>query len=287
MIYYRSLDTLDVNSLSLAEHAGQGSVERGAFRDRRVPNFDTHRPEPQADVPGRDQPRRRISAEPRRRCWRELRAQQRCGRAIEDVGVARRDGNEVYFVGNPGEGVATTMVVDGPDGAAFATPKPKRQYDGLELSLSRRFSNNWFGSANFTSAGSMATTPAWRTRTRSPRRRPDVSRRRAAAGRQHRAAGHAARTARWDLDELEWDSHGNLDVLGRLATDRPVVAKFYGSYTLPFGTQVGGFVYAGSGTPISTHGRTRPTDPGAGERPRRHGPHADADAAPTCSSRTS
>ena len=62
------------------------------------------------------------------------------------------------------------------------------------------------------------------------------------------AAGRA-----WDLDELEFDSHGNLDVVGRLATDRPVVVKLYGSYTFPFGTQIGAFEYVGSGTPMSTY----------------------------------
>ncbi len=55
----------------------------------------------------------------------------------------------------------------------------------------------------------------------------------------------------WDLDELVWDSHGNLDVLGRLATDRPHVVKLYGSYMLPTCTQVGAFFYGGSGTPVS------------------------------------
>ncbi len=48
-----------------------------------------------------------------------------------------------------------------------------------------------------------------------------------------------------------WDAHGNLDVLGRLATDRPHVVKLYGAYLLPTGTQVGAFFYGGSGTPIS------------------------------------
>ena len=123
----------------------------------------------------------------------------------------------------------------------------------------------------------MATTPGWRTRTRSPRRRPARRRRpRSSRPAASRAPGTAAGRA-WDLDELEWDSHGNLDVRGRLATDRPVVAKFYGSYRLPFGTQIGGFVYAGSGTPMSTVVNTTNTIPGAGQRPRRHGPHADAE----------
>ena len=40
---------------------------------------------------------------------------------------------------------------------------------------------------------------------------------------------------------------------GRLATDRPHVVKVYGAYTFPFGTQIGAFFYAGSGTPISTY----------------------------------
>ena len=56
----------------------------------------------------------------------------------------------------------------------------------------------------------------------------------------------------WDLDELVWDSHGNLDVLGRLATDRPHAVKLYGSYMLPTQTQVGAFFYGASGTPVST-----------------------------------
>ena len=42
-------------------------------------------------------------------------------------------------------------------------------------------------------------------------------------------------------------------MLGRLATDRPHVVKLYGAYQFPFGTQIGAFFYAGSGTPISTY----------------------------------
>jgi hypothetical protein len=57
----------------------------------------------------------------------------------------------------------------------------------------------------------------------------------------------------WDIDEILWDSKGNLDPRGRLATDRPHVVKLYGSYDFPFGTQVGAFFYAGSGTPLTTY----------------------------------
>ena len=58
------------------------------------------------------------------------------------------NGDEVYKYVNPGEGIATTMVPSGLT-PTFATPKPKRQYDAIELSLTRRFANNWFGSASY------------------------------------------------------------------------------------------------------------------------------------------
>ena len=71
------------------------------------------------------------------------------GRTIEDMG-GLVNGNEVYVIGNPGEGIGAIT----PSGRAargpFATPKPIRQYDALELTYSRRFSNNWFASASYT-----------------------------------------------------------------------------------------------------------------------------------------
>jgi outer membrane receptor protein involved in Fe transport len=53
-----------------------------------------------------------------------------------------------------------------------------------------------------------------------------------------------------------WDAHGNLDVEGPLATDRPHVAKVYGAYSFRTGTDVGVSFYAGSGTPVSTYVNT-------------------------------
>ena len=65
-----------------------------------------------------------------------------------------------------------------------------------------------------------------------------------------RPGGNANRG--FDLDEMMWDSKGNLDPKGRLATDRPHVLKLYGSYMAPFGTQIGMNQYVGSGTPLTT-----------------------------------
>jgi len=58
---------------------------------------------------------------------------------------------------------------------------------------------------------------------------------------------------------MMWDAKGNLDVLGRLATDRPHVLKLYGSYMAPFGTQIGLNQYVGSGTPLTSEMRTLQT----------------------------
>ena len=170
-------------------------------------------------------------------------------RTIEDMGVLV-NGDEVYKYVNPGEGIAATMVPSGQT-PEFATPKPKRQYDALEVSLEKRFSDNWFASASYVYSrlygnyAGLANSDEIRT----PTTGTSSATTQQQAGSIARPGSSANRA--WDLDELVWDSHGNLDVLGRLATDRPNVVKLYGSYMLPTGTQVGAFFYAGSGTPVS------------------------------------
>ena len=57
---------------------------------------------------------------------------QHLRRTIEDLGVLE-NGDEVYKYVNPGEGIAATMVPSGLT-TEFPTPKPKRQYDALEVS---------------------------------------------------------------------------------------------------------------------------------------------------------
>ena len=257
LVSYRTLDTLDVNSLSLANMPGRDLW--GGQRDRRVPNFDTIDP----DLKPMFQDATNLGLEYQLNATTAIGVNyvhNKLTRAIEDVGSLDASGNEVYFAANPGEGVATTMFVTGLT-APFNTPKPLRQYDALDFTISRRFSNNWFGSANLTISrlyGNYAglansdeiSTPTTGTSSATAQQQAG------SIARPGTAAGRA-----WDLDELEWDAHGNLDVRGRLATDRPVVAKFYGSYLLPFGTQVGAFVYAGSGTPVSTVVNTTNTIP--------------------------
>jgi len=257
LVNYRSLDTLDVNSLSLANMPGRDLW--GGARDRRVPNFDTIDP----DLKPMFQDATNVGLEYQLNTTTAIGVNyvhNKLTRAIEDVGSLDATGNEVYFAANPGEGIATKMFVTGLT-EPFATPKPLRQYDALDLTISRRFSHNWFGSANLTISrlygnyAGLANSDEIQTPTTGVSS-ATAQQQAGSIARPGTAAGRA-----WDLDELEWDSRGNLDVRGRLATDRPVVAKFYGSYRLPFGTQIGGFVYAGSGTPMSTVVNTTNTIP--------------------------
>lgn len=258
LVYYRSLDTLDVYNLSLSNMPGN-NLWSGAVRDRRVPNFNTI--DPQLKPMSQDEIN--IGTEFQLSPTTAMTVNyvhNNLRRTIEDVGSLSATGDEIYYIANPGEGLATTMPATG-TGPNTNTPKPKRQYDGLDVSISRRFSSNWFASANVTISrlyGNYAglansdeiTTPTTGTSSGTAQQQGgSIARPGTAAGRS------------WDLDELEYDSHGNLNVLGRLATDRPVVAKFYGAYRLPFGTQLGAFEYVGSGTPISTVVNTTNTIP--------------------------
>jgi hypothetical protein len=171
-------------------------------------------------------------------------------RTIEDVGQII-DGSEAYIYGNPGEG----MLIDANRTTRtppFKLPKAKRQYDALQLSLNRRFAGNWFMGGNYTISrlygnySGLANSDEIRT--------PGFSSYGAdqqQGAQSFRPGGNANRG--FDLDEMMWDSKGNLDVRGRLATDRPHVLKVYGSYMAPFGTQIGLNQYVGSGTPLTTY----------------------------------
>jgi hypothetical protein len=157
-------------------------------------------------------------------------------RTIEDVGRLV-EGSEVYTYGNPGEGILENALLSTAT-TPFNIPKPKRQYDALQLSLNRRFAGSWFLGGNYTISrlygnySGLANSDEIRT--------PGFSSYGAdqqQGAQSSRPGGNANRG--FDLDEMMWDSKGNLDVRGRLATDRPHVLKVYGSYMAPFGTQIG------------------------------------------------
>jgi len=255
-INYRSLDTLDVFNLSLANMPGRNLWDPSvpnSVRDRRVPNFDTvvpgikpmYQDSLNAGVEYQINPTTVFGA---------TYIHNKLTRTIEDFG-ALVNGDEVYYIGNPGEGAGAITPVSGAT-KPFASPLPLRQYDALEMTVSRRFSQRWFGNANVTisrlygnyaglgKSDEILTPTTGVSSATAQQQGGSIARPGTSVGRD------------WDLDEILWDSNGNLNVLGRLATDRPVVAKFYGAYTFTFGTQIGVSEYAGSGTPISTYVNT-------------------------------
>jgi hypothetical protein len=255
-VYYRSLDTLDLGSLNLSNMPGRDIwVVPGQARDRRVPNFDSTDP----DINPMYQDSFSVGSE------YQLKSNMVFGlhyvhnnlpRTIEDIGAVDAQGNETYIIGNPGEGLAQIQVPYTATPLGQPTPKPKRQYDALEFTLTRRFSNNFFWNASYVwsrlygnyagiASSDEISTPTTGVSSATAQQQ---------AGSISRPGGNANRA--WDLDEVLWDANGNVGVFGLLATDRPHVVKLNGSYLLPFGTQIGAFFYGGSGTPMTTYVNT-------------------------------
>ncbi len=265
-VYYRGLDTLALDSLSLSNLPGEDLWfnNPGSCRDRRVPSFQNDI-DPNIKPMSQDSTSAGIEHQLGRNSSITVHyIHNNLIRTIEDVGFLTPAGNEGYLISNPGESATTTQFPTGATPPGQPTPKPKRQYDALEVGYDRRFADNWFFSANYTLSrlwgnypgignSDEITTPTIGNTSASTQQ---------PTGEIARPGTNVSRA--WDLDELLWDSHGNLDVTGRLATDRPHVVKLYGAYRAPFGTQVGAFFYGGSGTPISTYVLSRNTTGGVG-----------------------
>jgi len=168
-------------------------------------------------------------------------------RTIEDIGTLV-NGSEAYIYGNPGEGIATTAITTGAT-PPFDMPKTKRNYTALEFTANRRFSNSWFLGGSYVLSRLYGNYPGLvnTDEVTAPGRVSVGSQE--AFGQRTRPGTNASRA--WDLDEMMFDSHGNMGVDGRLPTDRPHVVKVYGSYLFKTGTNVGLNFYAGSGTPVS------------------------------------
>jgi hypothetical protein len=160
-------------------------------------------------------------------------------RTIEDVGVLVPGIGEVFYIANPGEGIARNIL-----GAGFpAQPKARREYDGYELEFTKRMSNNWSLHAsylysrlwgNYSGLASSDEVSGYGADTGNfgtARRAPNVNR-------------------YFDALQQSFDENGN-PVYGLLSTDRPHQLKAQALYSFDFGTSIGINQYIGSGTPIS------------------------------------
>ncbi|MBI2687456.1 MAG: TonB-dependent receptor [Acidobacteria bacterium] len=255
-VRYYALENPNVFSITSTNRPGAplwNPAQPNAFRDRRVPGFNTI--DPQIKPMGTDNIN--LGTEFRvgpqivvRASW----VHNNLLRTIEDLGVLV-NGDEVYYYANPGEGGATITPSSGLT-KPFPTPKAKRTYDAAEFQVSKRY-GNWFGIASYVYSrlygnySGLANSDEIRTGADGGGIYGPAQE---AFGTNSRPGGNANRA--WDIDELLWDSKGHLDPQGRLATDRPHAMKLYGARSFKWGkfgaSDVGASFYAASGTPLTT-----------------------------------
>jgi len=157
-------------------------------------------------------------------------------RTIEDVGVYVIEGttlSQQFYITNPGFGVSRPVS----EGGLFSDdywrcPKATREYYGVNLSLEKRFANNWQGGANYTWSRVTGSYTGLASADEGGRLGPNVEQ---------------------DYDRwfMGYDALGQV-LDGPLPQDRTHYFKAYGSYIFPFGLTVGVVAYGRSGLPQTT-----------------------------------
>jgi len=247
---FRSLDDPDVSKLSRANLTGRNlwDSQPDSYKDSRIPSFGSDVVDPDMKPMAQDSYNLGFEYQVRTNTVVGVNfVYSTLLRTIEDIGTLV-NGSEAYIYGNPGEGLAKTAITTGRT-PPFDLPKAKREYTALEFTANRRFSNSWFLGGSYVVSRLYGNYPGLvnTDEVTAPGRVSTGAQE--AFGQRTRPGTNASRA--WDLDEMMFDSHGNLGVDGRLPTDRPHVGKVYGSYLFRTGTNVGLNFYAASGTPIS------------------------------------
>jgi hypothetical protein len=149
-------------------------------------------------------------------------------RTIEDVGILYK-GVEDYLISNPGEGLAVNMEPLFPNAV---TPKPKRNYDGIELRLNRRWANNWTGQLSYLYSRLYGNYSGLASADENGRTSPNVNR-------------------YFDHTVMMYGAEGK-PIFGLLPTDRPHTVKASGAYDFKWGTTLGANWFIETGTPQTT-----------------------------------
>jgi hypothetical protein len=163
-------------------------------------------------------------------------------RTIEDVGVYITTVNPTtgtvtvsqdFWIANPGYGVSLPVSQGGKFIEDYwPCPKATREYYGLNISLEKRFSNNWQGGINYTLSRVSGDYSGLASSDEGGRLGPSVEQ---------------------DFDRWFMGYDGKGKVLdGPLPQDRTHYFKAYGSYAFPFGLTVGIVAYGRSGLPQTT-----------------------------------
>jgi len=152
-------------------------------------------------------------------------------RAVEDIGIPV-PGGEAYIIGNPGFGLADEVA----RASGFESIKAVRDYDAVEVSVDKRFENNYYFSMNYTWSRLYGNYAGLASSDENGRTSPNVNR-------------------NFDLPFIGFKGAGGPDN-GRLPTDRPHVFKAYGAYEIPWSstnsTELSAFTTLQSGTPLTT-----------------------------------
>jgi len=232
--HYYTLDTLDWTSIGPNDNFPGTFLEDVNFR---IPSNDPSCPECGAIDPNL-KPMRQQEAQ--FGMQHELRptlsfgaryVHKQVDRAIEDIGIITPGIGEVFNIANPGEGVAQFILGDECP-TCPALPKAKRDYDAMELTLTKRFSNRWQGQASYTFSRLYGNYPGLASSDENGRSDPSVER-------------------FFDGLYMSFDENGN-PVYGPLGTDRPHYFKMQATYQLPWGTGIGLNQDLASGTPQSS-----------------------------------
>jgi len=153
-------------------------------------------------------------------------------RTIEDVGVIVPGVGEVYYIANPGFGVAKTTLPTECNGPCPDQPPATRNYNGIEFRLKRRMSKDFSVNLSYLYSRLYGNYSGLASSDENGRSSPNVNR---------------------FFDGLYNSFDQNAQpVFGRLATDRPHQFKVQGIYDFPFGTTIGVNYYVANGTPLTT-----------------------------------
>lgn len=150
-------------------------------------------------------------------------------RAIEDVGSVVPGLGEFFSLANPGFGIARTTEPTACAGPCPDQPRAIRDYDAVEVTVTRRQRGRWFADASYVWSRLYGNYSGLANSDEGGRANPNFNR-------------------VFDALHSSFDAQGQ-PVLGRLATDRPHQFKINGAYQMPFGLSIGGRFLALSGTP--------------------------------------
>ncbi len=150
-------------------------------------------------------------------------------RALDDTGSVDADQNEIYTIANPGESLTSVAYSFSDGSGTVAMPKPKREYDGVEIALNKRMSNNWSGRVSYLWSRLYGNYSGLSQTDENGRQSPNVGR-------------------LYDYPVMMFGQDGQ-PVFGALATDRPHQFKAQFLYDFTFGLSAGLNWYGASGIP--------------------------------------